>query len=438
MNKPKLLAWCDFIKPSGFGIVAMNLLNDMHNYYDVSVVGINYLGIEKYDLTKYFVYPISEKDRLGKNIIVDVAKKEQPDIIFLFQDIFNINEIIENIKAVSPNSKIVIYFPIDGKPFCTRWMKTLKIADIIITYTDWAISVIKDAIPNIDKPIYKLYHGVDTEIFKPLSQKEIIKLRRALNWNKKFTIINVNRYQPRKGIALTMRAYSMFAKGYSYCTKCGNYQPIHIKRCDLNNCDENYLEKHPDNKRDIYLYSHMMISEQSMGSGYTNSLIYNSVSNGFNTNDYNSIIGFNGKRIYDGEVTHEELNKLYNGANINISASVGEGFGLSLIESQATGTKSIAPNNSAIPEVLNNTGYLLQNKAIWFPQFDNNFARPIIDAFTLTEKLNELYYKWKKTDREIKTIDQKCIDNVNKNFLWKDKKEFLINIFNSVLNNAVN
>ena len=142
----------------------------------------------------------------------------------------------------------------------------------------------------------------------------------------------------------------------------------------------------------------------------------------------------NGRQIYDGEVSEEQLNKLYNAANVNISTTVGEGFGLSLLESQATGTRSIAPKHSSIPEVLNGTGHLLPNKAVWFPQNDNGFSRPIIDAYELTKALEWEYLSWKESGKE-KVINQDCLDNVQANFLWEDKREFLLKIFKEVLSN---
>ena len=41
--KPKLLIWSDFIAPSGFGNVAKNLFDNLHQKYDVSIVAINLL-----------------------------------------------------------------------------------------------------------------------------------------------------------------------------------------------------------------------------------------------------------------------------------------------------------------------------------------------------------------------------------------------------------
>jgi glycosyltransferase involved in cell wall biosynthesis len=55
-----------------------------------------------------------------------------------------------------------------------------------------------------------------------------------------------------------------------------------------------------------------------------------------------------------------EMNALYNAADIFVSTSRGEGFGLTLLEAAACGVPVIAQNVSAIPEVVGPGGILLE------------------------------------------------------------------------------
>lgn len=63
--------------------------------------------------------------------------------------------------------------------------------------------------------------------------------------------------------------------------------------------------------------------------------------------------------IFLGEVRREELVVLYNGAKALLMPSKYEGFGMPLVEAMACGTPVIAANNSAIPEILNDSGIKL-------------------------------------------------------------------------------
>ncbi len=430
--KPKLLAWCDFLVPTGFGNVAHNLLDTMHLDFDVTVVGINYYGNRRYDATKYFVYPVNERDPLGFKTLIDTAQREKPDLIFLFQDIFHISDLLQHLKKASPTSKIVVYFPIDGAPFSKDWVHVLDSVDTVITYSDWAIEVIRDAAPNFKGPILKLYHGVDTSVFRPLDYSDILKYKSEAKLAGKFVIVNVNRYQPRKGIQASLRAFSIFAKGYKRC-KCGNIMPYHNRRCDVNWCPESDIVEAVKRRRDdIFYYMHMMSQEPSMGPGPTNTLQQHIKHAGFTEEDYGKIIGVNGKDIYSGQVSPQDVNVIYNIANVNISTTYGEGCGLSLLESQAAGTPSIAPRNSAVPEQLRNTGRLVNNVGIFAQAMDNAHLRPLVNPAEMAWALDDMYDEWKKNKAE-KVVDQSCIDNINKNFLWDDKVTFLKNIFFNIL-----
>lgn len=435
MNKPKILIWSDFVAPTGFANVAKNLFDELHKDFQVSIVGINYHGDRKYDTDKYFVYSVSRDDMLGIKRMPSIIKRENPDILLLFQDIFYLSDNIKKFKeSLKKDAKTVVYFPVDGSPYSVAWKEIFKEVDSVITYSDWAIRTIKDRVET-NKKIYKLYHGVDTNIFKPLPKEKIEEIRKSLRWEGKFVAININRFQPRKSIPLSARAFSMFAKGYKTC-KCGQHMPLDRNSCDLNMCPpEDIIETVVHNRRDVFYYLHMMPQEASMGPGRANLLQNHLINAGFNDDDANTILGMNTSNIYNQEVSEEQLNQIYNAANINISSTLGEGFGLSLIESAAAGTPTIAPRNSAIPEVLNGTGRMVSNRGLMNQALDNGHLRPIVDTWEMSRVWEEEYLKWKAKGEE-KTIDQACLDNVNSNFLWQDKRDLLLKILKDTMNNG--
>jgi len=53
-----------------------------------------------------------------------------------------------------------------------------------------------------------------------------------------------------------------------------------------------------------------------------------------------------------GSVVHDEIPALYNSADILISPSIREGFGLAIVEAMACGLPVVASNCSAIPELI--------------------------------------------------------------------------------------
>ena len=231
---------------------------------------------------------------------------------------------------------------------------------------------------------------------------------------------NVNRFQPRKAVPLGLRAFSMFSKGYKVC-KCGNWMPLDREKCDLNMCPkEDIVEVHDEQKEDVFMYLHMMAQEYSMGPGKANLLQSHLLNAGFVDKDVGKILGINARDIYKEEVPASVINDIYNASNVNVSSTLGEGVGLSLIESAACGTLSIAPKNSAIPEMLGDTGHLISNTTVFNMSLDNAHLRPIMNMSEFVKALEIEYKKWKKTGKE-KTISQACVDNVATNFKWDDK-----------------
>jgi glycosyltransferase involved in cell wall biosynthesis len=428
MKKKKLLIWCDFIVPTGFGIVAKNLFANLHEQYEVHVVAINYRGDEWYDANKWFVYSCISSDVMNIETLHKVTDRLKPELILLFQDHFNISKEIVDLKKLSPNSKIISYFPIDSDYIGSHVSKILEYSNAVITYTDYAIDILKKKFPTYNKHIYKLYHGVDSETFYPLPDKDICELRKLAELSGKFLIINNNRFQPRKAIPLTIRAYSMFAKGYKVCRDCGNWYPLHLNKCDLNGCTNYEFGGYA--KYDIHLYLHMN-DGASMGSGPLNSLKSHFISNGFTNDDYPKLIKYCNLEIYTTGISDQVINNFYNIANVNLTTTLGEGFGLNLIESAAVGTPSIAPNNSCISEVLKGTGYLARNESMYAHPNDAACMRPIVSVKDIVEGLEYYYKQWQKTTTEKIKYDD-SIELVKKHYDWESKRIILTDVLKKV------
>ena len=436
-KKPKIFTWCDTpTVPTGFGVVAKNLLRDLHKKYDLEILGINYHGDTRYDTNKWFIYPAMQyPDVLGFKKMEKLLKENQPDIVFLFQDIFHINDAWAKIKEHAPKAKVVIYFPIDGTPVNISWEKPLIEADAVITYTQFAKDAILDTFPHLkNREIHTLDHGIDTEIFKPLGSKEIRNARKEAGWENKFVMLNVNRFQPRKLIPLTLRAGALFSKGYKKCD-CGNWYWKERSKCDLNGCGPEHVIETVEGRPDTLLYLHMVPQEQGMGPGHANSLQAHAYNAGYRDMDLqgpNQSLQINAVDIYKNPFPESVLNRIYNSANVNISTTIGEGFGFSLAESAASGTISIAPRNSAIPEVLGDTGHMVSNVAQFNMAMDNAHVRPIPSIPEIIEALEIEYQAWIANKKQ-PVKSQYAIERVEKVFNWEDKRQFIEKIFEEVL-----
>ena len=118
MSKKKIFVWCDSpTRTTGFGIVAKNLLRDMHKEFDIEMLGINNHGDQKYDTNKWFLYSTDPMmDPYGFKKLPSIIHRTKPDLIFLFQDIFHVDSVLPAIQQAAPTTPIIVYYPVDGIP----------------------------------------------------------------------------------------------------------------------------------------------------------------------------------------------------------------------------------------------------------------------------------------------------------------------------------
>lgn len=173
-NKIKVLAIGDGVTPTGFARVMHAIFGRLSKKnYEIHHLAINYHG-DPHNLP-YRVYPaVIGGDVYGINRIKNFVELN-PDIIFILNDLWIINEYLKEIKKVFTKiPKIVVYYPVDAKNLDPDWFINFDIVSQAVTYTRFGQNCTLEANENIKTRI--ITHGVDTNIFYKLdSTKEEIK-----------------------------------------------------------------------------------------------------------------------------------------------------------------------------------------------------------------------------------------------------------------------
>ena len=432
-DKPKLFMWGDGMVPTGFGIVNDHLSRDLGEHFEVHFLAINYHGLDPWTQHKQFemVYNISPDDPLGFNRMQRILQKLKPEYIFLHQDIFHIARLMPMIQQLAPQAKIVLYFPVDGSPYAEAWRQPLIWADHVFTYSEFGVKAIERTFPEFagKNLIEQLYVGADPDVFKPISRPVRRKLAKDKGVEDKFFIVNVNRFQPRKMLGLSGRAVLMMTKGYHKCS-CGHWYPKQLDWCDLNMCGPEDIVETVEGvgKENVAYYIHAQPQEAAMGNDPQNTLFAHLLNAGFKKQDFEEgLIGFNQVPVYGGDIPAEAINEIYNLASVNITGTIGEGAGLSLIEAQFVGTTCIAPRNSAIPEILGEDvgNHLINNAGLIEIALDNGHKRPIFDIKEMVKALEIEYKKWEDNGRN-KVVNEAAMKRAREKFLWSDKRDALL------------
>ena len=141
--KKKILWYSDFLCPTGFGLVAENIIERLMPYYDIDVLAINYNGLPLKEDSPYYKFKDLKVqmaydgiDPLGRFKLYHLLNDNDYDYLFVIQDAFNLALINNDLKLLKKNKrfKYILYFPIDGD-FHKDWLEVLDIPHQCVAYT---------------------------------------------------------------------------------------------------------------------------------------------------------------------------------------------------------------------------------------------------------------------------------------------------------------
>ena len=217
-----------------------------------------------------------------------------------------------------PSVPYAAYIPVDAR-MTNRWANCLAKADIVMAYSRFGYNQVLQHFPHF--MVRYIPHGVDAEgTFKPCTKKERMHFRDAWGIPRKkfvFLFLGANMGE-RKNIMQLLYTFKKFS------------------------------ENHEDAL--LYLYTNMF-------TGYPTG--YDIASLAEELGIPSKVMGPAFNTMLDS-VEDEDLAQLYNCADVTINPSLGEGFGMSILESQACGTPVIATDNSSMHELVEGHGWLVE------------------------------------------------------------------------------
>lgn len=260
--------------------------------------------------------------------------------------------------------------PIDG-PMNERWANYIRNAVRIIAYSNFARRELLKHFPP--SRIEYIPHGVRTDVFKPLSEREKREMRELMGIPEDaFVFINVSDNVPRKQLGFLL-----------YCFR-------------------KFLDMKRDEKDRIYL-----ILWTNWTVGWPRGLeiptiIYDlRLDNNVKLPALDPMIN---------PIEDPDLCKIYNAADIMIHTSIAEGFGLILVEAMACGIPVIATDSSSMTELVKpTTGWLIETVKdyVYYPAYvpTGQYHFPPSISSTL-ERMEEAYKAWESG--EIKRLKKRC------------------------------
>lgn len=317
---PKMLFVGDFPVQTGFGVVATNLINTFKKHYEVHVLAVNFYGDYHPSLDGLRVYPASGNgsDIWGKNRINELILKVVPDVVFILNDPWIAMDYANNfqaLKAKNPKmkTKFVVYTPVDAENVKQDFIDGLRLYDKVITYTEFGKRQLTsefrgEASLDFDS-VAVLPHGVDTSIFHKvdLTRKD---LRESMNLSEDdYVVLCLQRNQPRKRLDLTFYYFAEWVKRYNL-------------------------------PKTVKIYYHGAL--QDFGIDIVQWCEYLGIE------DRLAISSPNIRP--DAGLSPQQLNMVYNSADVFFTTTAAEGWCLPASEAMATSVPVILPRHSALAE----------------------------------------------------------------------------------------
>lgn len=380
MTKPKILIVTDSAHlDTGFGRVAREVGCGLlaTGRYDVVQFGWFHIPSEKL-IPFQVIEPVDrQQDAYGDLSFDQVVKRVQPDIVLVVGDEWMLRRYA--MRKPRPYH-LMAYVPIDGDPVSPKMMRTFQAFDTLVVYGDFGEAAIHHRNPNMS--LEKIPHGVDLEMFRPVSAKERQQGREMLlsdQFKGQFIIGCVTRNSARKDPAALVKAFATFVRPATACQDCGHVVPAKLAQCP--ECNSNHVV-HMDPKDDAYLYLHTVADELASGHGFDLVDLVRS---------YNLVgrVGLPmGLRPGVG-VPDEQLNLIYNAMDVFSLPTQGEGWGLTIMEAMAAGVPVLTTGYSAHVEFV--VGDMIKVAAFVTHQAHNG-NRAIVDQEDYVFQLDRMYY----------------------------------------------
>ena len=263
-----------------------------------------------------------QQQGFGYQLLMDVIKKKTPDVVMLYNDMAVVTRFLEEIRKASITRTFKIWVYCDQVYECQlQGMIDLlnRDADRVFAFTSYWKKQLKEQ--GVTRPLSILGHGFDPKTFytvpRDLARKSLKLPEDA------FVIMNLNRNQPRKRQDIMIMAFVELV--CKYPTK-----PI-ILLCI---CDKG-------EKGGWWLFEIFVRELKKRGvpiEQFGNRLMISS---------------------QDMVFKDEDINVLYNIADVGISTAEGEGWGLCTFEQMGVGIPQVVPDIGGYKEYCNASNSVL-------------------------------------------------------------------------------
>lgn len=384
---------------NGYSKVIYNIINQLAKYEWIKVIHYGTQRMKNADIGRKYPSNVlaidasaldKGKEGIGfaEKEIASIITREEPNIVFIYNDILVINSYIEEIRKNFQKRNFAIWAYLDmmysNQPQNLIDNLNRDVERIFCFTKSW-----KDELKSqgITRPVDVLSHGIDPKMFRTIPQQ---LARNTIGLPADITLItSLNRNQPRKRLDLLVMAFVEL------------------------------IVRHPMKK--IFM---LLVTDTGDKGGYKLFDIY-----AREIKLRNASLEIFGNRLLitskDNCYKDEDINVFYNTADFSVSCAEGEGFGLCTFENMACGVPQIVPNINGYSEYCNS-----ENSLLITPKYRNylpNAYNPItgeahiVDVVDVANSMEKYVF-----DENLRKLHGKKAKDTTTQYSWDKVTETLI------------
>lgn len=349
----RILAISDGVVPTGLARVMHSLLRRLPtDDYEIHHLAGNYRG-DPHD-APWKVYPaFAGGDIYGMRRLDELTKRIDPHAILIVNDAWIITEYLAELKKTSHKARVFAWTLVESDPFDADWLCDIGTVHQLVVCTQFAKEQIQFALGGqlCNRRIEVIPFGVDQDKFYSVSDdtdsaKAQLHVLPDKGIPNSFIVLNANRNQSRKRIDITLKAFSLFAKG----------KPENVK-----------------------LYLHMGVQDLGW------SLL--KLTQRFGIDERVIISNSGGPTPSVGD---SDLNLIYNACDVGINTSSCEGWGLVSFEHAATKRAQVVPDVPSLRGLWEGSAILAPFNSTFIHEH-TNINGYLVDEVRLAKILDDLY-----------------------------------------------
>jgi glycosyltransferase involved in cell wall biosynthesis len=324
-------------------------------------------------------------DIYGKMSFENVVAKFRPDLVWTLADPYMCDYMGQYRGRYG--FKLLKYCPVDGVPQPASWREALKDCDMFVPITKFGADALAPSFKGEVKQ--HIYHGVDTDRFKPFSADARARLRpHNLGEDAKILgFVGHNQFRKMNWVMFPILKY-LRTGAYYNCLRCDKitlqqWDPVTKKMSEdpLPRCDHcgDETSMIPGDPRNVHLWMHCFNRQ-----GVT-----------WQPEKMKDLWGLEGAVMFTQEMTadvgvpEKDMPSLFNCFDVYLALSGGEGFCIPMVEAMACGVPVVYTDYSGHGEVARGIGKPVR-PAVIMPDQVEPIGRAIADIADAVRVIGQL------------------------------------------------